>query len=343
MRVRGMSRSLLLAGDVGATATDLGVFSSEAGLHRPLATATFASSAYRSLEDVARRFLEQTGLSVERACIGVAGPVIGGKANITNLPWSLDEAQMADALQLRSACLINDLVATAEAVPLLNAEDTVSLSRGEAVPHGPLAVVAPGTGLGEAFLTWERGGYRVQASEGGHADFAPANARQSELLRYLWTSFDHVSYERVCSGLGLLNLRAYLKTTGFAVEEAAHELALAEASDPTRAIVHAALAGEDRCPLCAETVALFTEILAAEAANLALKVMATGGVYLAGGLPARILPALQEPRFMATFWQKGRCSTMVSRMPVSVLLNPKAALIGAAHRGLNCVREDGGN
>ena len=342
VRARGMSRSLLLAGDVGATATDLGIFSRESGLHRPLATATFASGAYRTLEDVVRVFLEQAGLSVEHACIGVAGPVIGGNANITNLPWSLDEAHLADALELRSACLINDLVATAEAVPLLKTEDTSLLSRGKAVLHGPLAVVAPGTGLGEAFLTWERGGYRVHASEGGHADFAPATTRQSELLRYLWASFSHVSYERVCSGLGLLNLRAFLKTTGSTVEDAAHELALAEASDPTRAIVQAALAGGDRCPLCVETVDLFAEILAAEAANLALKVMATGGVYLAGGLPARMLPVLQEPRFMATFCDKGRSSRMVSSMPVSVVLNPKAALVGVAHHGLARVeREEG--
>ncbi len=334
-----MSSPLLLAGDVGATTIDLGVFSPEAGLHRPLAVATFASSAHGSLEDVTRSFLEQTGLTVSHACIGVAGPVIEGRARITNLPWSLDEAQLAEALRLDSASLINDLVATAEAVPLLNAEDVVSLNAGEAVPQGPLAVVAPGTGLGEAFLTWERGAYRVHPSEGGHADFAPADARQAELLRFLWTRLDHVSYERVCSGLGLLNLHAFLKTSGFPTEESTHAQALADAPDPARAIVQAALATDDRCPLCAETISLHSEILAAEAANLALKVVATGGVYLAGGLPARLLPALQRPAFMTAFKRKGRSSGLVGRMPVNVLLNPKAALIGAAHRGLTRAAE----
>lgn len=326
--------ALLLAGDVGATATSLGVFSSQAGLQHPLAIATFASSDFRSLDEVVLHFLRRVRVSVERACIGVAGPVLDGQANITNLPWSLDERQLAETLQLRSARLINDLVATAEAVPLLDANDILVLSEGEPVPRGPYAVVAPGTGLGEAFVTWDGERYRVHPSEGGHADFAPTNERQSGLLHYLRASYSHVSYERVCSGLGLRNLRAYLREVDYVREDPTHEAAVETAADPTREIVRAAL-DDEPCALCAEAVALFTEILAAEAANLALKVMATGGVYLAGGLPPRILPALQAPHFMSTFWGKGRCSAVVRQMPVNVLMNSTAALIGAAHHGLN--------
>jgi glucokinase len=337
-RARGSThpdRSLLLAGDVGATETALGVFSLEGGPCRPLASATFVSASFPGLEDMAGQFLVKTGMPVERACLGVAGPVIDGTANITNLPWSVSEHRLIAALGLRSACLVNDLVATAEAVPFLAAEDILVLSKGEPPAHGALAVVAPGTGLGEAFLTWEGENYKVHASEGGHCDFAPANPQQLSLLHHLWASFEHVSFERTCSGLGLPGLRDYLKETRFAPEDGAHVRELEPIPDPTRLIIEAALADKRRCPLCAEAVALFAEILAAEAANLALKVMATGGVYLAGGLPARIVPVLQEPRFLAAFWRKGRASSVVRRMPVKVLLNPRAALIGAARRGLD--------
>lgn len=330
-------RSLLLAGDVGATETALGVFSWERGPRRPLAAATFTSASFPGLEDMAAEFLAQSGMPVDRACLGVAGPVLDGTAKITNLPWSVSEHRLATELGLRSARLVNDLVATAEAVPLLAADDVLVLSKGEPAAHGALAVVAPGTGLGEAFLTWEGDSYQVHASEGGHCDFAPATPQQLGLLHHLWADFEHVSFERACSGLGLPGLRMYLKETGFAAEGAAHARELALVADPTRLIVEAALAEDGRCSLCAEAVALFAEILAAEAANLALKVMATGGVYLAGGLPARIVSTLQEPRFLEAFWRKGRASSVVRRIPLRVLLNPRAALIGAARRGLEPV------
>jgi glucokinase len=325
---------MLLAGDIGGTKTNLAIFSPEAGLRAPLAEATFPSTDYPSLEALAREFLSQVNLKVERASFGVAGPVAASQAKITNLPWVMDETQLRETLNLSSVRLLNDLAAIAHAVPFLESADLHTLNVGQPDTGGAIAVIAPGTGLGEAFLTWDGSRYRPHASEGGHSDFAPTNLFEVELLCYLQDRFEHVSYERVCSGRGLPNIYAYLKDSGYADEPTWLTEQLAAADDPTPVIVNAALNGERRCKLCVATLNAFVSILGAEAGNLALKVLATGGVYLGGGIPPRILPALEQERFVRAFRHKGRMSDLLAGVPVHVILNPKVALLGAACHGL---------
>jgi glucokinase len=328
---------MLLAGDIGGTKTNLAVFSPEDGPRAPLAEATFPSADYPSLEALVHEFLADNkigGLPVERASFGVAGPVGASRATITNLPWMMEETQLQEALNLSSVRLLNDLNAIAHAVPFLEPADLHTLNAGQPASEGAMAVIAPGTGLGEAFLTWDGTRYRPHASEGGHADFAPTNPFEVELLRYLQDRFGHVSYERVCSGQGLPNIYAYLKHSGYADEPTWLTEQLAAADDPTPIIVNAALDSQRPCQLCVATLNAFVSILGAEAGNLALKVLASGGVYLSGGIPPRILPALEEERFMEAFRHKGRMSDLLARVPVHVILNPKVALLGAACHGL---------
>ncbi len=337
--------SLLLAGDLGGTKTNLAVYAPEAGPHRPLVEMTLPSARYPSLEALVRDFLARAGVTVASATFGVAGPVVDGTATITNLSWRMDEADLCRNLDLHAVTLLNDLESVAHAVPILEPSDIETINAGRPVRTGTIAVLAPGTGLGEAYLTWDGTHYRGYASEGGHADFAPTSPLELDLLRYLLGRFDHVSYERVCAGIGIPNLYAFLKDSGVAAEPDWLAAELAAAHDPTPVIVKAALAdaagaagesehGERRCALCARTMDLFVDILAAQAGNLALTLLATGGVYLGGGIPPRILPLLQSGRFMPIFRHKGRFAELLGAVPVHVILNPKAALLGAARRGL---------
>ncbi len=329
-----MQEKPLLAGDIGGTKTSLAIFSSDNGPRSPLAEATFPSDVYPSLETVVREFLSEVKASVHRASFGVAGPVVGGQAEITNLPWVLDETRLADALGLTTVRLLNDLDSVAYAVPILEKDDLHTLSEGHPVVDGALAIIAPGTGLGEAFLTWHGSRYIPHASEGGHADFGPTSPLEVGLLQYLLDRFEHVSYERVCSGLGLPNIYAYLRDSGYAEEVPSLAQQLAAAEDPTPIIVKAALDEGTHHELCLATLNTFVSILGAEAGNLALKVVATGGVYLGGGIPPRILPVLANGEFMHAFQSKGRLSELVTQIPVHVILNPEAALMGAARYGL---------
>jgi glucokinase len=324
---------MLLAGDIGGTKTRLAVFSAENGPMDPLREATFTSAHYPSLESIVRQFLDDVSLPVQRATFGVAGPVMGGQVTTTNLPWKIDAQALQSALDLASVRLLNDLAAIAHAVPRLRSDDLWQLNRGKRVPDGTIGVIAPGTGLGEAFLAWDGRQYRTHASEGGHVDFGPRNDLQSELLRFYRQRFDHVSYERVCSGLGIPNLFAFLIESGHAEKPAWLADRLAKASDPTPILVGAALDPDQPCPACVETLNLFVSILGAEAGNLALKTMATGGIFLGGGIPPRILGSLQEPRFMEAFTRKGRFSELLADIPIHVILNPKSALLGAACYG----------
>jgi glucokinase len=265
----------------------------------------------------------------------VAGPVVDGRATVTNLSWEMAQTQLAEALGFDAVYLLNDLESIANAVPLLQPEDLQTLNDREPASQGAIAVIAPGTGLGEAFLTWDGDRYQAHPSEGGHTDFAPANERQQDLLRFLHEIHGHVSLERVCSGMGISNIYAYLKASGYAKEPTWFADRLEETRDATPTIVNNALGGdEERCELCVATLATFVSILGAEAGNLALKTMATGGVYLGGGIPPRILPALAANAFMQPFCDKGRFREFMMRLPVHVILNPKAALLGAARYGL---------
>ena len=211
---------MLLAGDIGGTKTHLAIVSPKIGPRAPLAEATFPSAHYRSLEAVVGEFLGQVNLGVERASFGVAGPVVAGRATITNLPWVIDEAQLSHELHLSSVQLLNDLEAIAWAVPHLSDDpaDLCTLNAGRAVAGGTIGVIAPGTGLGEAYLTFDGERYRAHASEGGHTDFAPATRDEIALLHFLFDHLDHVSYERICSGIGIPNIYSFLRDSGFALE-----------------------------------------------------------------------------------------------------------------------------
>lgn len=334
---------MLLAGDIGGTKTSLALYASPETLRTPVAEITVPSTQYPSLEAVVRAFLagmkgmggtDASAVSVERACFGVAGPVVRGEAHITNLPWFMSEERLAADLGGARVRLINDLASIAYAVPWLGPADLLTISPGAAIPDGTIAVIAPGTGLGEAFITRDGGGYNVHASEGGHCDFAPTNDEELALLRYLLQIEDHVSYERVCSGIGMPNIYAYLRDSGRypeSAELAAQLAAASEMKDKTPIIINAALQSENPPAICVKTLELFVSILAAEAGNLALKVLATGGLYLGGGIPPRIEPHLASEAFRREFQRKGRFAHLLDTVPIHVILNPKAALLGAAH------------
>ncbi len=324
---------MLLAGDIGGTKTKLAVFSQEGGWRTPIATEIFPSANYTGLEVLVREFLAKHDFKIERASFGVAGPVIEHAATITNLPWVMEERQLAKDLNIPTVNLLNDLESIAHAVPHLEARDLDTINAGQPVPQGALAVIAPGTGLGEAYLTWNGTAYQAHNSEGGHADFAPTNLFELELLRYVMQHFPHVSYERVCSGKGIPNIYDYLKDSGYAEEPSWLAERLAGTTDRTPIIINSALDPNLHCELCSATLNIFVAILGAETGNLVLKVLATGGVFIGGGIPPRILPYLHKEGFMQAFQHKGRFTTMMSEVPVHVILNPDIALLGAASYG----------
>lgn len=331
---------MLLAGDVGGTKTRLGIFPPAAEPSLPLAEATFENARYPDLEAVVREFLGGVKMPVERACFGVAGPVVPGRRTmITNRHWLIDEGRLSAVLNGAPVLLVNDLAATARAVPALAPGDLHILNEGEAQPEGHIGVIAPGTGLGEAMLLWDGRGYREYASEGGHADFAPNGAQEGELLRFLAGLYGHVSYDRVCSGRGFPDLYRFLRDVGREEEPRWLQEELAGAEDAVPIIVRAALDERRPCKLAVKTLSLFLAILGAEAGNLALRVMATGGIYLAGGIVPRLVPFLARGDFMEAFRRKGRMSDLVGSMPVQVILNPRVALLGAARIGLASYHE----
>ena len=325
---------MLLAGDIGGTKLRFGLFTRQRGPRRPLAEAVYPSAEHGSLESAVRCFLEGTGRSPTQAVLAVAGPVLAGTARITNLPWKIGESRLRRAFKLRSATLINDVEAIAASLPLLRRADLVCLREGMPVRRGNRAVIAPGTGLGEAFLCRDGRRYRAFASEGGHADFAPGTPIEDGLLAFLRARHGHVSYERVCSGIGIANLYRFLREQDPGQEPPRLAEALARVDDPVPLIVEKALDPENPCDICVRALDLFASILGAEAGNLALKILATGGVYLGGGIPPRVLPFLRKETFEEAFLRKGRMRDLVARIPVHVIMNPKAALIGAAALGL---------
>ena len=330
---------MILAGDVGGTKTQMGIFSKDRGPRQPLFEVQFQNTGYADFESIVAEFLARSaeaGFSLRRisACIGVAGPVIHGQSRMTNLPWIIGEKQLQNKFAFSTVKIINDLEAITSAVPLLKPTDLLTLSEGQPGPRGNIAVIAPGTGLGEAFSIWDGLRYHARASEGGHADFAPSNALQISMLRVLQKQGSHISWESVCSGGGLPRIYEFLKDHTSGEEPAWLSEKLNQAQDRTPLILAAAMDQDHPCELCIRTLDLFTSMLGAEAGNLALKVMATGGVYLAGGIPRRILPFLQKGPFMEAFRHKGRMSDLVSSMPVHVILQTGVALLGAAAFGL---------
>lgn len=325
---------MILAGDIGGTKTTLGIYSSKKGLENPLALKTFASADYAGLEEIVTAFISNFNFDIEKAAFGVAGPVSGGKAQITNLPWVIDEDNLKASLGISSVKLLNDLEAIAWSIPSLKETDIHPLShKSKRVQGGTIAVIAPGTGLGEAFLVWDGSRYLAHPSEGGHADLAPTNELEIELLRYLMQRYEHVSYERVCSGIGIPNIYNFLRDSGRKEEPEWLAKKLANTGDPTPVIVGAALNKDITSPICDATLDMFIALLGAEAGNMAVKIIPSGGVYLGGGIPPRILPALQDGLLMEKFLHKGRMSQLLSDIPVNVIIKPDTALAGAAYYG----------
>jgi glucokinase len=329
--------AVLIAGDIGGTKTELAVYSIESGPRAPLAHTRVRSAEYPSLQAVVAEFLGRIGVSADVGSFAVAGPVVAGHVKTTNLPWEMDEDALAGMLHLDAVRLINDLEAVARSVPVLQSDDRVTLNAGVPVATGPIGVIAPGTGLGESFLTWNGSQYVAHSSEGGHSDFAPTDERQIGLLRYLLRRFDHVGVERVCSGIGVPNIYEYLRDMEHLTERPDVARMIVSATDRTRAIVEAGTNAADPSALCRATIEMLVAILASEAGNLFLKVFATGGIYLAGGVALGVLGFLQEPAFLRAFCRKGRFAEMMPRVPVHVI-TARAALIGAAACGLENMR-----
>ena len=323
---------MLLAGDIGGTKTVLALISEGKGARQPIHEARYPSDDYPSLEAIISEFLTVTKATVTRASFGVAGPVVEGRAQITNLPWLIDTAVICQQFDIPAVRLLNDLEAIATAVPHLEASDLVTLNEGVRKPQGAIGIVAPGTGLGEAFLVWNGRSYEAHPSEGGHTAFGPTNDEQMALLTYLRQHFHHVSYERVCSGVGIPNIYAYCRDNGRYHEPQWLRSEIEATEDPTPVIVNAAV--KRQVDICTATLDLFMEVLGDEAGNMALTVLATGGIYLGGGIPPRILPQLKASNFLQAFQNKGRFSPMMAQVPIYVITNSQAGLYGAIYAGM---------
>ena len=325
---KSKDKTLVLAGDVGGTKTNLGLFVKGKKCPVPKVIETFSSQEAPDLEHIIRQFFEIHPVPVTHACFGIAGPVIKGKSKTTNLPWSISEDRIKKQFNFHHVKLINDLTATAMAIPLLNKDEFFPLNQAGSIKEQNLALIAPGTGLGKAMLIYQNGRFLPVPSEGGHADFAPNNEAEMKLWRYLHQHYGHVSIERVVSGSGLVNIYNWLKDSGRLNEPEWLKQKLKE-MDPAKTITEDALASKD--PGCVEALNMFVSIFGAVAGNLALTGITTGGVYLGGGIPPKILSKLKEDIFMKAFTNKGRFKGFLEKIPVKVILNDKAALIGAAY------------
>jgi len=318
---------MILAGDIGGTNARLAYFRTDDGKLSVAAEGVFPSREHRGLDEIVAKFVKGQGIRPEVACFGVAGPVRNGRVETSNLPWTVEASRLASELRLPTAMLINDLEANAWGIAHLEEHDLVSLNRVKGTSAGNQAVISAGTGLGEAGIF--RGGdrYDIFASEGGHCDFAPRTEPEIDLLRYLTARFGHVSYERIVSGPGLVNVYRFLRDTHrgdepqWLTDELAH-------GDQAATISRTAVAGKSS--LAEHALELWISIYGAEAGNLALKIMATGGIYLGGGIAPKIVSKLSGPLFMQAFVGKGRMQALLESIPVKVIINDKIALFGAA-------------
>jgi len=317
---------MILAGDIGGTKTNIAFFE-DGGRPKVVAQQTFPSREHAGLEEIVGQFISHHALRVRHAAFGVAGPVRNGRCEATNLPWVVDAATLAAELGIRDVWVINDLEASAYGIAALAPTDLVTISSGAADAAGNAAIIAAGTGLGEAGLYWDGRMHHPFATEGGHANFGASDAVEAELLHWLSAQFGHVSWERLVSGPGLLNIYRFLRDTGRGEEPAwlAEEM---RAEDPAAVISRAAQSGKS--PLCLEALDRFMGLYGSEAGNLALKTMATGGVYVGGGIAPKNLDKLKDGTFMKRFVAKGRMQKLLEAMPVNVILNDKTALLGAA-------------
>ena len=315
---------MLLAGDVGGTKTLLGIFDRAAERPRPIVVRSFSTLDYDDITTMIAELLNTSATAhtaIETACFGVAGPVIGESATMTNIPWRIDAGRIRSAFGFRVK-LLNDLEAMAYSIPVLQPDEVHVLQQGDPIAGGNIALIAAGTGLGEALLLRVDGRYVASPTEAGHADFGARTERELELVRELTPRFGRVEVERVVSGRGLLVVHTFTHTQPCE--------AGVDVNDPDAAAVISSAALERRCPGCVEALDLFVEAYGAEAGNLALRSAGTGGVFVGGGIAPKILPAMTAGAFVRAFNAKEPLEQMVQRMPVKVILNAEAGLLGAA-------------
>jgi glucokinase len=322
---------MILSGDIGGTHARLAIFDVKQDRFELITSNTFPSQQYAGLDQIVVEFVSASGIQPTQACFGIAGPVTNGRVEASNLPWIVESTRLAQELKLPKAELINDLEATGWGIGALSPTDVVALNSVPARQEGNQAVIAAGTGLGEGGRYWDGLRHHVFASEGGHCDFAPVDELQMELFEYLRKRYGHVSYERVLSGPGLVNVFDFLRDTGRGTPP---EWLVAEMTeyDAAAAISRSGLSG--KCSMCEQALEIFVGVFGAEAGNLALKIKATGGVFLAGGIAPKILPKLTTPTFMQAFLNKGRLRRLMEIIPVQVIMNDQLALLGAARCAL---------
>ncbi len=320
---------MILAGDVGGTKVHLALYSFSEGQLQHVHDKRFPARQYAGLEAVVRAFLDENGNpEITSACFGVPGPVRNGRLKLTNLPWLLDARELAHDLNIDHLFLINDLEANGYGIPELTRDQVLTLAPGDTSALGHRGLLSAGTGLGEAVLMWNGKHHVPVASEGGHCDFAPRNELEIDLLRYLQKTLGgRVSYERVISGLGLKNVYGFLRDEK-KLPESPELRDRMVAEDPNAVIGELGEAGKDE--LCAQTLDIFVAVYGAEAGNLALKVLATGGIFVGGGIAPKILTKMQDGTFLRAFTDKGRLSELLVQTPVHIILESRAALMGAA-------------
>jgi glucokinase len=322
---------MILAGDIGATKTNMAYFTEEHGTLVPAVIKSYHSHQFRSLQEVIHALRLEHPASITSAAFGIAGPIVDNRSKLTNLGWDVDGREIAKDLGLSAVGLMNDLEATAYGTLRLKDEDLVTLQAGIAQQGGAIAVIAAGTGLGEGGLVWDGRRYRAIPSEGGHTDFGPRNELEMDLLRFLCGKYERVSYERAVSGPGLFNVYEFFRSRADYPEPPWLKAAIT-GGDPSAAVSQAAMAGKDST--AEDALALFVSLYGAEAGNLALKLLATGGVFVGGGIAPKILPWIRKAGFMDSFLSKGRYRPLLEHVPVKVVLNDKTALLGAAHYAL---------
>jgi len=319
---------MFLAGDIGGTKTNLALYDYRNDKLVAQKSASYPNKGHASLEEIVREFLTGAASDVRHACFGVAGPVKGGVVQVTNLPWVVDAAALQSALNFQQVGLLNDLEANAYGINTLEPHELLSLNpTGNPRQVGNRAMIAAGTGLGEAGMLWDGVAHRPFASEGGHASFAPNDVIGDELLAFLRRERGHVSWERVLSGMGMGNLYRFFRQRS-GVPEPEWLTAQLREGDLGAVVTHAGLAGSD--PVCVEALDCFTRNYGAEAGNLALKMLALGGVYIGGGIAPKMLPKMQSEIFLSAFCHKGRLSPLLESIPIYVILNEKTAVQGAA-------------
>ncbi len=324
--------AIVLAADIGGTKINLALCSLKNNQPEILSTAKFHSKDYTSIDIVIKQFLaDNSSLKPNSICIGAAGPVKDNKVTFTNLSWAVDGAEIAKQTGIKNVAIINDLEATAYGIACLDESDFYTIQKGDKTTKGNIAIIAPGTGLGEAGMYFDGKSYRPFATEGGHSEFSPRTVMDIELLQYLQQQNKIVSWEHLVSGPGTFSIYQFLRDIKNMEEPQWLSDALST-GDKTATISKAAI--ENKSEICVQTMQLFVKYLAQETTNLVLKFKATGGIFLGGGIPPKILPLLQQPLFIDTFKQSDRMQDLIDITPVKVVLNDKAALLGAAYFAL---------